>query len=41
MIALFRDVDPALWRLVNHNPIALLKTIEPAVWAMATTHRWT
>ena len=24
VIALFRDLDPSLWRSVNHNPIAFL-----------------
>ncbi len=27
VIALFRDLDPALWRRVIHNPIAFLSTI--------------
>src|SRR5258706_8222901 len=30
VIALFRDLDPALWRKVNHNPLAMLQAIEPA-----------
>src|SRR5262245_35344601 len=29
VIALFRDIDPALWRQVNHNPIALLQSLKP------------
>jgi len=28
-IALFRDLDPALWRKVNHNPVAFLARISP------------
>ena len=27
--ALFRDLDPGLWRRVNHNPIAMLQALEP------------
>ncbi len=27
VIALFRDLDPSLWRSVNHNPIAFLSSI--------------
>ena len=29
VIALFRDLDPALWRKVNHNPLAMLQAIGP------------
>lgn len=29
VIALFRDVDPHLWREVNHNPVAFLAKIPP------------
>lgn len=29
VIAIFRDIDPALWRQVNHNPIAFLSSISP------------
>ena len=28
-IALFRDLDPALWRRVNHNPVAFLAQLSP------------
>ena len=28
-IAVFRDIDPALWRKVNHNPVAFLNRLEP------------
>jgi len=27
IIAIFRDIDPALWREVNHNPVAFLKRL--------------
>jgi starch phosphorylase len=27
VIALFRDLDPALWRKANHNPITFLSAI--------------
>jgi len=29
VIALFRDLDPSLWRKVNHNPLAMLQSIDP------------
>ena len=28
--ALFRSIDPTLWRLTRHNPFALLRRVEPA-----------
>ncbi|MDR4507781.1 MAG: alpha-glucan family phosphorylase [Candidatus Brocadiaceae bacterium] len=28
-ISLFRDIDPSLWRQVNHNPVAFLSEISP------------
>jgi starch phosphorylase len=31
VISLFRDLDPASWRDVNHNPIALLRHMPPDV----------
>jgi starch phosphorylase len=27
IIAIFRDIDPELWREVNHNPVAFLKRV--------------
>jgi starch phosphorylase len=30
VISLFRDIAPAVWRQVNHNPIALLQSLKPA-----------
>ena len=29
MIGIFRDLDPDLWRQVNHNPVALLAALPP------------
>ena len=29
VIAIFRDLDPGLWREVNHDPIALLAALPP------------
>ncbi len=29
VISIFRDIDPALWRRVNHNPVAFLAEIPP------------
>src|SRR6266496_3745994 len=29
VIGIFRDLDPDLWRQVNHNPVALLATLPP------------
>lgn len=29
VIAVFRDLDPALWREVNHNPVAFLERMPP------------
>jgi starch phosphorylase len=31
VIAIFRDLDPDLWREVNHNPITFLGALAPAV----------
>ena len=31
VIAVFRDIDPELWREVNHNPLAFLARIPPDV----------
>src|SRR5438128_5093975 len=28
--ALYRSIDPTLWRLTRHNPFALLRRVEPA-----------
>ncbi|MCF6148657.1 MAG: glycosyltransferase family 1 protein [Candidatus Kuenenia sp.] len=29
VISIFRDIDPVLWRQVNHNPVAFLSEISP------------
>src|SRR5215471_10079628 len=29
VIAIFRDLDPVLWREVNHNPVAFLAALPP------------
>ena len=29
VIALFRELDPALWRKVDHNPVEFLKRLRP------------
>jgi len=31
LIDLFRDLDPSLWRKVNHNPVAFLSEISSDV----------
>src|SRR5438309_1865394 len=28
--ALYRSIDPTLWRLTRHNPFALLRRVDPA-----------
>ncbi len=33
VVAIFRDVEPALWREVNHNPIAFVKRLTPEQWS--------
>jgi starch phosphorylase len=29
VVAIFRDLDPALWRATNHNPVAFLAALRP------------
>ncbi len=33
VVAIFRDAEPALWREVNHNPIAFVKRLTPEQWS--------
>ena len=33
VVAIFRDVEPALWREVNHNPIAFVKRLTLEQWS--------
>jgi glucan phosphorylase len=33
VVAIFRDVEPALWREVNHNPIAFVRRLTPEQWS--------
>src|SRR5687768_2324728 len=35
--SIFRDLDPILWRQLDHNPIALLKEFEPEKLATRAT----
>ena len=39
VIAIFRDLDPAQWRLLDHNPIALLKQFTPESLYESATSR--
>src|SRR2546426_10377528 len=36
--ALYRSIDPTLWRLTRHNPFALLRRGDPARLAACAAH---